>query len=75
MWDLYFPSMIPEICSGGSLFNCQSAGGWFPFILSKTRAGETIAQILPEPYAALLTGILLGVETGIAREQNERFNT
>ena len=28
--------MITEICSGGSLFDCQSAGKWFPFIISKT---------------------------------------
>ena len=31
----------------------------------KRRAQSTIAGILPEPQAALLTGILLGVETGI----------
>ena len=29
---------------------------------------------LPEPYAALLTGILLRIETGIPRELYERFN-
>lgn len=31
----------------------------------KRRAQSTIAAILPEPQAALLSGILLGVETGI----------
>ena len=29
--------MIAEICSGGSLFDYQSAAQWFPFSLSKTR--------------------------------------
>ena len=33
----------------------------------KRYAQSTIASILPEPQAALLTGILLGVETGIPR--------
>jgi hypothetical protein len=31
--------MIAEVCSGGPLFDCQSADGWFPFILSKTKIG------------------------------------
>jgi hypothetical protein len=31
--------------------------------------------MLPEPYAALLTGILPGVETGTLRALYERFNT
>ena len=33
----------------------------------KNRAQATIAQILPEPEASLLTGILLGNEGGIPR--------
>jgi hypothetical protein len=40
---------------------------WAALHAFKARAQATIAQILPEPYAALLTGILLGVETGIPR--------
>ncbi|MEJ2588589.1 MAG: ComEC/Rec2 family competence protein, partial [Deltaproteobacteria bacterium] len=39
----------------------------------KRHAQSTIAAILPEPQAALLTGILLGVETGIPAELMEDF--
>ncbi|HUS71268.1 MAG TPA: DNA internalization-related competence protein ComEC/Rec2 [Anaerolineae bacterium] len=35
---------------------------------------ETIARLFPEPSASLLTGILLGVETGIPRSLLEDFN-
>jgi competence protein ComEC len=52
----------------------QGSPFWAALYAFKARAGETIAQILPEPHAALLTGILLGVETGIPRELYERFN-
>jgi hypothetical protein len=38
---------------------------WAALYAFKARAGGAIAQILPEPYAALPTGILLGVEVGI----------
>jgi competence protein ComEC len=47
---------------------------WMPLYAIKTRAQRTIAQILPEPYAALLTGILPGVEPGIPRDLYDRFN-
>lgn len=40
----------------------------------KARAQTTIARILPEPEASLLTGILLGVETGIPKEVQEAFS-
>ena len=40
---------------------------WAAIVAFKAHAQATIAQMLPEPYAALLTGILLGVETGIPR--------
>ncbi len=40
----------------------------------KRRAQQTIAAALPEPQASLLTGILLGVETGIAPDVREAFN-
>jgi len=40
----------------------------------KRRAQATIASILPEPQAALLTGILLGVETGIPAGLMEDFS-
>ncbi len=39
----------------------------------KRHAQSTIARILPEPQAALLTGILLGVETGIPRDLLDDF--
>ncbi|HIC93814.1 MAG TPA: ComEC family competence protein, partial [Anaerolineae bacterium] len=40
----------------------------------KRRAQATIARILPEPQASLLTGILLGVEGGIPADLMEDFN-
>jgi competence protein ComEC len=39
----------------------------------KRYAQSTIARILPEPQAALLTGILLGVETGIPSDLMDDF--
>jgi competence protein ComEC len=41
----------------------------------KDHLQQTIARLLPEPSASLLTGILLGIETGIARSVLEDFNT
>jgi competence protein ComEC len=35
---------------------------------------KTIARLFPEPSASLLTGILLGIETGIPRSLIEDFN-
>jgi competence protein ComEC len=40
----------------------------------KQRARLLIANTLPEPQASLLTGILLGVETGISPEVRDAFN-
>ncbi len=45
----------------------QGSPIWAALYAFKARAQATIAQMLPEPYAALLTGILLGVEAGIPR--------
>jgi competence protein ComEC len=39
----------------------------------KRHAQATIASILPEPQAALLTGILLGIETGIPEDLMDDF--
>ena len=39
----------------------------------KRYARETISETLPEPQAALLTGILLGVDTGIPRDLMDEF--
>jgi len=40
----------------------------------KGRAQATIARLLPEPQASLLTGILLGVETGIPADLMADFS-
>jgi competence protein ComEC len=69
--DVYSLVRRPQVelieAGQGSLF-------WTALYAFKAHAQATIAQILPEPYAALLTGILLGVETGIPRDLYERFN-
>ncbi len=41
----------------------------------RTRAKAAISHALPEPQAALLTGILLGDEGGIAPQVRDAFNT
>ncbi len=41
----------------------------------KARAQGTIQQLLPDPQAALLTGILLGNDQGLPRETAEQFRT
>ncbi|MEZ4592195.1 MAG: ComEC/Rec2 family competence protein [Chloroflexota bacterium] len=41
----------------------------------KSRAQATIAQLIPEPQAALLTGILLGNDNGLPPDLNEAFRT
>jgi competence protein ComEC len=40
----------------------------------KGRFQQTIARLFPDPSASLLTGILLGIETGIPRSLMEDFN-
>jgi competence protein ComEC len=40
----------------------------------KAHLQETIARLFPEPSASLLTGILLGIETGIPDDLLEDFN-
>jgi competence protein ComEC len=47
---------------------------WIGLLAFKTTASQTINRILAEPYAALLNGILLGIETGIPRALYEEFN-
>jgi hypothetical protein len=53
----------------------QGSPLWAGLYAFKARGQGTIAQILPEPYAALLTGILLGVETGIPQRRYSLQNT
>jgi competence protein ComEC len=56
-----------------------SRGGGSPLyraLLSvKVRIQATITRILPEPEASLLTGILLGVESGIPERVKDAFST
>jgi predicted membrane metal-binding protein len=56
-----------------------SRGGGSPVyraLLSvKAQVQDTIAHILPEPKASLLTGILLGVESGIPERVKDAFST
>lgn len=47
---------------------------WAALYSFREQAQEVIARLVPEPQAALLTGILLGVETGIPRDLYEQFN-
>lgn len=46
---------------------------WHSLYACKRYARTTIAAILPEPQAALLTGILLGVDTGIPSDLMDAF--
>lgn len=39
----------------------------------KARASQTLDRLLPEPYAALANGMLLGIESGIPAELDEAF--
>lgn len=47
---------------------------WAAMLVFKRQASQTINRILAEPYASLLNGILLGIETGIPRALYEDFN-
>jgi competence protein ComEC len=47
---------------------------WAAMLAFKARASQSINRILAEPYASLLNGILLGIETGIPRGLYEAFN-
>jgi competence protein ComEC len=44
-------------------------------LVFKRRAQQVIAAVLPEPCAALLTGILLGEEGGLPRDLSAAFDT
>lgn len=47
---------------------------WAAMFIFKRQASDTINRILSEPYASLLNGILLGIETGIPPDLDEQFN-
>jgi len=66
----HVPDAHIERLSGGG------GAAWKRTLLTfKARAQATIARILPEPEASLLTGILLGVESGIPHDLSEDFTT
>jgi len=52
----------------------QGNSFWAAMLAFKARASQTINQILDEPHASLLNGILLGIETGIPEGLYEAFN-
>lgn len=52
----------------------DSATFWSALYALRDKAAATIAVLLPEPHAALLAGILLGIESGIPDEVMEQFN-
>lgn len=47
---------------------------WTALLAFKSRASQTINRMMAEPYASLLNGILLGIETGIPQGLYEAFN-
>jgi competence protein ComEC len=53
----------------------QGSPLWSALLTFKARASQAINHILPEPYASLLNGILLGIETGIPRGWYSPQNT
>jgi competence protein ComEC len=52
----------------------QGSPLWSALSTFKAHASQTINHSLPEPYASLLNGILLGVGTGIPRDLYEDFS-
>ncbi len=56
----------------------QSSGHGLPLLVGlldlKDRLRMVIARALPEPHASLLTGILLGDDSGLAPEVRQAFN-
>lgn len=61
-----FPQIDVDAVGGGSAI-------YRSLLRVKTRSREVIAASLPEPHAALLTGILLGDDSGIPRDLEQDF--
>lgn len=59
-----------EVLSG------DNQGQWVERMLYglRARGEQLLSRLLPEPYAALANGILLGIEAGIPEELYEQFN-
>lgn len=61
----------PEV----SVLSRDAGGGFFARLYTlRLAAQEVIGRLLPEPEAGLLTGILLGVESGIDPDLYDQFN-
>lgn len=52
----------------------QGSAFWTTLFAFKGHASQTINRILAEPYASLLNGILLGIESSIPSDLYEEFN-
>ncbi|MCP4168875.1 MAG: ComEC family competence protein [Chloroflexi bacterium] len=52
----------------------QGSPFWARMYRVRARASATIEQLLPQPYAALANGMILGIESGIPRELYDDFN-
>jgi competence protein ComEC len=57
------------------LSHAVEAAVYCALLFVKARIQATIARILPEPEASLLTGILLGMEAGIPERVKNAFST
>jgi competence protein ComEC len=66
--QMRFPRVQPLDVGQGNPF-------WSTLYSLRQRLAATASRILPEPMAALLTAILLGVRTGIPRAVYDQFNT
>ncbi|NOX61974.1 MAG: ComEC family competence protein [Chloroflexi bacterium] len=47
---------------------------WAALYAFRARAGAALDQLLPQPYAALANGMILGIESGIPRDLYDDFN-
>ncbi len=52
----------------------QGSPFWARLYAIRARASATIEELLPQPYAALANGMILGIESGIPRELYDDFN-
>ncbi|MEM7034421.1 MAG: DNA internalization-related competence protein ComEC/Rec2 [Chloroflexota bacterium] len=69
--DIHTLMRRPRI-DGPTETNNLSLKAWL--IQAKLQASQRINEILPEPQASLLNGILLGIRQGIPQDLYERFN-
>jgi competence protein ComEC len=69
VYSLVRRAHIEHIASGaGSPF-------WAAIYAVKDRARDVLARLVPEPEAALMQGIILGIESGIPRDLYDDYNT